>query len=244
MTRKSVMLVYAAFAYFLAQANLIYIMGFLADFGVPKSISDGEPGPIWSAVLVDSGLVGLFGLHHSITARASFKRWWTKFVPEPIERATYLYMTSAMTALLVIFWRPIPVTIWHYHSSTAVALLYAAYLTVWAMMLAATFHFGHFGFFGLAQAWRNFRNSASEPASMTASYLYALVRHPISVGWMTTPLITPHLTLGHVIFAAATFVYIMMATPFEEADLIETLGKPYRDYRNRVRAFVPILRKR
>ncbi|GJL95781.1 MAG: hypothetical protein DHS20C05_21860 [Hyphococcus sp.] len=132
-----------------------------------------------------------------------------------------------MTGVIVIFWRPIPVTIWQVESDLASGLIVIAYVGVWTMMSAATFHFGHFSFFGLAQAWQNFRQSPPNPSSMTARYLYALVRHPISLGWMLAPLVTPHLTVGHVVFAASTFVYIMLATPFEEADLIDALGQTY-----------------
>lgn len=249
MIRKSLMLLYALSAYILATATLLYIMGFLVDFGVPKGISangisERNPLELWSAVLINTGLVGLFGLHHSITARTSFKRWWTKIIPAPIERATYLYMTVAMTALLVFFWQPIPITIWHVQSSLAVGFVYAAYVGVWTMMVAATFHFGHFGFLGLTQAWQNFRNTEPDPSSMTARYLYALVRHPISLGWMIAPLIIPHFTVGHLVFAGATFGYILLATPFEEADLIEEIGESYRDYRNRVPTFVPFIKTR
>ena len=244
MIRKSMMLIYALIAYVIATASLVYTMGFLADFGVPKGISDGEATTPWVAIFVDGGLVGLFGLHHSITARTSFKRWWTKIIPAPIERATYLYMTAIMTALLVIFWRPVPITIWQVQSELATGFIYVAYLAVWTMMSAATFHFGYFGFFGLAQAWQNFRQSPPKASSMKARYLYALVRHPISLGWMLAPLVMPHLTVGHIVFAASTFVYIMLATPFEEADLIDALGKPYIDYRNRVPTFVPFMKRR
>ncbi len=241
MIRKSMMLIYALIAYVVATVSLFYIMGFLADFGVPKGISDGAPATLWVAVPVDAGLVGLFGLHHSITARTSFKRWWTKIIPAPIERATYLMMTSVMTVVLVFFWQPIPITIWQVQSEWGAGIMYAAYLAVWMMMSAATFHFGHFGFFGLAQAWQNFRQSPPKPSGMTAKYLYALIRHPISLGWMLAPLVTPHLTVGHVVFAASTFVYIMVATPFEEADLIDALGDPYVDYRKRVPALIPFV---
>ncbi|MEX3010483.1 isoprenylcysteine carboxylmethyltransferase family protein [Hoeflea sp. TYP-13] len=244
MIRKYLMLAYAAGAYVVALVNIAYIVGFLADFGVPKSISDGDPAPVWIAVAIDAGLIGLFGVHHSITARTSFKRWWTKFIPAPIERATYLYMTAAMTVLLVVLWRPIPITIWEVLSVWLAGLIYAAYLATWVMMFSATFHFGHFGFFGLAQAWENFRTTPPRPSTMMARYLYAIIRHPISLGWMTTPLITPHLTGGHLVFAAATFAYIILATRFEEADLIEDLGESYRTYRERVPAFVPFLKKR
>lgn len=242
MIRKSLMLIYALSAYILAIASLVYIMGFLADFGVPKGLSDGETISLWNAIPFDAGLVGLFGLHHSITARTSFKRWWTKIIPAPIERATYLYMTVIMTVVLVIFWQPIPITIWRVQSDLAAGLIYAAYLAIWTMMGAATFHFGHFSFFGLVQAWQDFRHTPPNPSNMTIRYLYALVRHPISLGWMVAPLVMPHLTVGHIVFAGATFVYIMMATRFEEADLIGDLGDSYRDYRNRVPAFLPFFK--
>ncbi len=249
MIRKTLMLLYAIGAYILSMAALVYIMGFLIDLGVPKGISGdtiaaGQSLGTWSAILINTGLVALFGLHHSITARTSFKRWWTKIIPEPIERATYLYMTTAMTALLVMFWQPIPITIWHVRSDLAAGFIYTGYASIWTMMVAATFHFGHFGFLGLTQAWQNFRDTKPAPSSMTARYLYALVRHPISLGWMLAPLITPHFTVGHLVFAAATFAYILLATPFEEADLIEEIGEPYRNYRDRVPTFVPFGKRR
>ncbi len=243
MILKSLMVAYAGVAYFLSLASLLYIMGFLANFGVPKGISDGEAAPLWRAVLVDAGLVVLFGLHHSITARASFKRWWTTIIPAPIERATYLYMTVIMTVALVYFWQPIPFAIWRVESALASGLVVAVYVSIWTMMVAATFHFGHFSFFGLTQAWQNLRQSPPKSTSMTARYLYALVRHPISLGWMTAPFATPHLTVGHIVFATSTFVYIMFATRFEEEDLIGELGDAYRDYRKSVPAFVPYSRR-
>ena len=237
-------LLYALGGYLAASGSILYIAGFLADFGVPKTIVEGERGALWAAILTDAGLVALFGLHHSLAARRSFKRWWTRIVPAPIERATYLYTTAGITALLVVFWQPIAIPVWEVRAPFAVTLILAAYLATWTMMFAATCHFGHFDFFGLAQAWRNFRRRPPPAAGMTARYLYALVRHPISLGWMLTPWLTPSLTLGHVVFAVSAFLYIMAATPFEEADLIDELGDRYRDYRKRVPAFLPGMRRR
>lgn len=242
MARKTILLLYAVGAYFLATAALVYLMGFLADFWVPKGISDGPQIALWPAVAIDAGLICLFGLHHSITARAAFKRWWTTIIPAPIERATYLYMTALMTGLLVHLWQPIPVTVWLIEAPLWSGTITLIYIGIWTMMSAATFHFGHFSFFGLMQAWQNFREAPPVQSNMTARYLYALVRHPISLGWMTPPLATPHLTIGHLVFAGATVIYILLATPFEEADLIDEIGKPYREYRKQVPIFVPLLK--
>ncbi len=242
MIRKSLLLIYAVVAYLLATAALLYIMGFLIDFGVPKGIGDGKEIGLWPAIAIDVGLIGAFGLHHSITARTSFKRWWTRIIPAPIERATYLYMTVTMIGLLIHFWHPIPITIWHVQSPLASGAIVVLYLSIWTMMSAATFHFGHFRFFGLAQAWQNFRQLRPKPANMTERYLYALVRHPISLGWMTAPFATPHLTAGHLVFAGATLTYVLLATPFEENDLIAEIGEPYMNYRERVPTYVPFLK--
>ncbi|PQA88381.1 methyltransferase family protein [Hyphococcus luteus] len=238
--KPALYLIYALVGYIIGLANIAYIVGFLADIGVPKGIGDGPQTPMSQATVIDAGLVLLFGLHHSVTARTAFKKQWTKIIPAPIERATYLYMTAFMSVILVVFWRPIPVTVWHVDYPWAGAI-YSLYLLVWALMFSATFHFGHFSFFGVAQAWAEFRKSPPRQGGMTARFLYALVRHPISLGWMITPLIVPHLTVGHLVFAGATFVYIMAATPFEEADLIEELGDEYREYKKRTPAFVPRL---
>lgn len=239
MLRKSLILVYAAGAYLLAMANIAYIVGFLADFGVPKGINDGTPGAVWPSVAVNLGLIWLFGLHHSATARRWFKARWTRIVSPALERATYLYMTAGATALLVTLWTPVPVTVWSVGTPAASWAIWAAYLSVWAMMFSATFHFGHFGFFGLAQAWARIAGRPQAEAPFCARWLYGIVRHPISLGWMLTPWLTPHMTLGQITFAVGASIYVLVATVFEERDLIAELGDRYRSYRRQVPAFLP-----
>jgi len=244
MLKSPIFLAYAIGGYIVGQLSLMYLMGFFIDVAVPKGISAGVITSPFSAVLIDVALVLVFGLHHSITARASFKRWWTMFIPAPIERATYLFMTAAMTAGLVYFWHPIPITIWKVDGLWAINAFYVAYGLVWTMMLFATFQFGHLDFFGVRQAWVNFRKHPPQPNGITIGLLYALVRHPISLGWMIAPLMTPHLTVGHVVFSGAAFLYIIAATPFEEADLIEELGNRYRQYRKHTPAYFPWFRQK
>lgn len=241
--RNIIILAYAGIAYLLAMANIGYIVAFLADFGVSKTVNSGSyDGNLWRAVAIDAALVIGFGLHHSITARTAFKRWWMRFVPSHLERATYLYMTAAATALLVIFWQPIPITLWRIEAVPAIAAITGLYLAVWTAMFAATFQFGHFDFFGIAQAWSRVRKTPPTNTPFASRWLYAVVRHPISLGWMLTPWIVPHFTVGQLVFAASAAAYVLIATPFEEADLIEDLGDTYRRYRKRVPAFLPLPR--
>jgi hypothetical protein len=169
MLRKTLILLYAGGAYLLAMANIAYIVGFLAGFGVPKGVNDGTPGALLPSVALNLGLIWLFGLHHSATARRWFKARWTRLVPPSLERATYLYMTAIATALLVAFWTPVPVTLWHVESDAAAWAIRGAYLSVWAMMFAATFQIGHLGFFGLAHCTsRPPRRSSSGRCALSA----------------------------------------------------------------------------
>ena len=238
---KFAFLAYATIAYALAMANLAYLVGFFADVGVPKSIASGTSAlPIGLAIVLDAALVLGFGLHHSLTARSAFKRRWTRIVPPPLERATYLYMTAAATALLVLLWQPIPLTIWRVESPWAVGAITVAYLSVWCAMFASTFQFGHLGFFGLAQVGRHLRARSAPRPKLATRFLYGFVRHPISAGWMLVPWITPNLTLGQAVFGAAAAAYVIAATPFEEADLARELGPAYERYRSSVPAFFPL----
>ncbi len=239
MLSKTFTLAYAGIAYVLALANIAYIVGFLADFGVPKGINDGTPGALWPSVVVNLGLIWLFGLHHSATARRLFKVRWTRFVPPSLERATYLYMTALATGALVIFWQPIPITVWLVNDTAAYWAIWAVYFAVWGMMFSATFHFGHFGFFGLAQAWAKAVRSGSAETSFCVRWLYGIVRHPISLGWMLTPWLKPHMTIGQIVFAIGATIYVLVATIFEERDLVAELGDTYRCYRRDVPAFLP-----
>ncbi len=244
MFRKPLVLLYAGGAYLLTMANMAYIVGFLADFGVPKGINDGTPGALWPSVALNLGLIWLFGLHHSATARRWFKARWTRIVPPAFERATYLYMTALATALLVTFWTPIPITVWSVETPAAYQSISAAYLGVWAMMFSATFHFGHLGFFGLAQAWARVVGRPQTGGSFCARWLHGIVRHPISLGWMLVPWLTPHMTVGQITFALGTAIHVLLATVFEERDLVAEMGDRYRAYRAQVPAFIPRLARK
>lgn len=106
-------------------------------------------------------------------------------------------------------------------------------------MFAASFQTGHFGFFGLAQAWARATGGGSAETAFCARRLYGVVRRPISLGWMLTPWLTPHMTVGQIVFAIGATVYVLVATVFEERDLLAELGDTYRRYRREAPAFLP-----
>lgn len=243
--KRCLILFYAGLAYLLSLAAIAYLVGFLADFGVPKSVNGpASEGSLSQAILWNCLLVAGFGLHHSLTARIRFKRWWTTIIPAHVERATYLYMTTIATGLLVVLWQPIPLTVWRIASDSAAILIVALYLGVWTAMFSATFQIGHLGFFGLGPVLDKLFARNPGPVPFAARALYGLVRHPISLGWMVVPWITPHMTLGQLVFALATSAYVLIATVYEENDLIAELGDTYRRYQRQVPAFIPGLKPR
>ena len=234
---------YAAAAYLLFLAVLGYAIGFFAGAGVPTGIDSGTRSPWPLAVAVDLLLLLLFAAQHSVMARPWFKRRWTRLVPVPAERATYVLCASLLLALLFWQWRPVGGTVWHL-SGPAAGVLLGVYAAGWVVAVGSTFIIDHFDLFGLRQAYLHARGASYRPPPFTQRGLYRHVRHPLMAGFVIIFWAAPAMTLGHLLFAAAATGYICVGITFEERDLRRDLGEPYRAYRRRVPALIPALRPR
>ncbi|MHC9511450.1 methyltransferase family protein [Kangiella sp. M94] len=241
MTKKLLILLYAMGGYLAGIASLLYLMGFIINIGIPKGIDDGDSFSFWWSVVINASLITLFGLHHSLTARTSFKKWVSAYIPAPAQRATYLYLTALITAVLVFFWQPINLTIWQLEHPYMVNVILAVYFSLWITMVLCSFPIGHFHLLGLAHAWNNFLNKCDAEPPFSRKFLYGLVRHPISSCWILIAWCTPVMTVGHLIFSVGVTVYILIATPHEEHDLAKAIGPPYLKYQKEVPPFLPSL---
>jgi methanethiol S-methyltransferase len=125
---------------------------------VPKSIDSGAERPLQEALIVNVLLLGAFAIQHSVMARPGFKKWWTKIIPKPIERSTFVLIASLVLLLLFWQWRPIPITIWVVENSVGQILLQALYFLGWLIVFLGTFMINHFDLFGLRQVYLNLRN--------------------------------------------------------------------------------------
>jgi methanethiol S-methyltransferase len=239
MVRRALAMAYGVVAYALFLGVLLYTIGFLAGVGVPKDVDDGPAGPAWQAVLVDLLLLGAFAVQHSVMARPWFKRWWTRFVPPAIERSTYVLAATLVVALLLWQWRPLPDQVWSVEATWARVPLWAGYLLGWGVLVLSTFLIGHFDLFGLRQVLARARDRRYAEPSFREPLLYRLVRHPLMAGFLIAFWVTPEMSAGRLLFAAAATGYILVAVRLEEHDLRRQLGEPYVRYLERTPRFVP-----
>lgn len=230
---------YAIAVYLLMVAVLGYAAGFFAGYGVPRTIDRG-PHAAWPlALAIDAALLLLFAVQHTVMARPWFKRRWTRLLPAPAERATFVLAASGALVLLMWLWRPVEPALWAFSGPVAAAVL-AAQGAGWVLAVAATFAISNVDLFGLRQAYLYARGTPYRPPAFTERGLYGRVRHPLMAGFLVIFWAAPRMTLGHLVFAAAATGYIAVGIAFEERDAIAELGDTYRGYLARVPALFPV----
>ena len=231
---------YGIVAYGFTLVSLLYLIGFVGNFVVPKSIDSGTAGPLLQSAIVDMMLIGLFAIQHSVMARQGFKRWWTRIVPPSVERSTYVLATSFVLLILYWQWQPMPAPVWTIDNPIVAAALVGIFWLGWVVLVASTFLFSHFELFGLAQVFARLFGKPVADAQFRAPLLYRYVRHPIYLGVLLAVWATPAMTLGHLLFATVITGYIFVGIQFEERDLIQQFGDRYRRYRQHAAMLIPL----
>src|SRR5262245_14551741 len=232
-------LAYGVGCYVLFLGTFLYGIGVVGNFAVPKSIDSAVEGPLGEALLVNALLLGVFALQHSGMARPGFKRWWTRLVPQPVERSTYVLCSNLALLLLFWQWRPMGALLWDVRQPVALAILYGLFALGWLAVLVTTCLINHFDLFGMRQVWLYFRGQEYTPLGFVTPGPYRWVRHPLYVGWLTAFWATPTMTVAHLVFALGITVYILVAIYLEERDLTDAYGRAYAEYRQRVPMLVP-----
>jgi methanethiol S-methyltransferase len=236
--KRWLIFIYGVASYATFFATFLYAIGFIGNFGVPKSIDSARETSLGIALAINAALLGVFAIQHSVMARPAFKRWWTRIIPQAAERSTYTLLSSVALIALFAFWEPIGGIVWSVESPVSQALIYGAYAFGWLLVLVSTFLINHFDLFGLRQVWLQLRGRPYTPLQFKTPVLYRYVRHPLYVGWFFAFWSTPTMTVAHLVFALATTAYILIAIQLEERDLIAEHPE-YAQYRKRVPMLVP-----
>ena len=238
--KKLILFLYGIVCYSIFFVTFLYAIGFVGNFVVPKSIDSGFQGGTGAVWLVNILLLSLFAVQHSIMARPGFKKWWTKFVPKPVERSTYVLFSSIALILLFAYWRPMTGNIWNAQSTPVAPILTGLFFAGWFIVLFGTFLINHFNLFGLQQVYLNLKNREPLPPTFVKPLLYKVVRHPLMLGFIIAFWATPEMSVGHLLFAFATTGYILVAIQLEERDLVRFHGDAYRRYQQEVSQIVPM----
>lgn len=240
---RGIAFVYGVVSYGIFFLSFLYIIGFLSNLVVPRSVDVGPAASMTTAFIINFALIALFGIQHTVMARPGFKKKWTKIVPESIERSTYVLISSAILILLYWQWRPMGGVIWEVEAAWAQYLLYAVLFGGILLVLLSTFVINHFDLFGLRQVWLNLTNKAYTYLKFKVTFFYKFVRHPLYVGWIMAFWGTPRMTTGHLLFAVGMTGYILIAIRYEERDLEHFLGDDYTRYKEKVPMLIPKIGK-
>jgi protein-S-isoprenylcysteine O-methyltransferase Ste14 len=239
MLKRVVVFVYGVACYAVFFATFLYAVGFIGNLVVPKSMDSQARISFLSALGIDVLLLGIFAVQHSVMARPRFKRLWTRVVPEPAERSTYVLFSSLALIALFALWQPLGGTVWDIQNPAARLLMYDLFGLGFGLVLVSTFLINHFDLFGLRQVWLYLSGKPYTHLSFGTPLFYKYVRHPLYVGWLMAFWFTPTMTGAHLLFAIMTTAYMLAAIRWEENDLLVAHGEKYARYRESVPMLVP-----
>ena len=241
--RKTLSFIYGVVCYLVFFVVFLYLIGFVGDLFVPKSIDTGTEAATAQSVMINVALLGLFAVQHTIMARPAFKQWLTKIIPEQVERSTFVLASSLILMLLYWQWRPMLGVIWSVDNPTGKVILFGLFWLGWGTVLFSSFIINHFDLFGLRQVWLHLTGREYHHLEFQARSLYRLLRHPLMLGIIIGSWATPHMTTGHLVFAVTATIYILIGIWFEERDLVRFHGEDYVDYQRRVPKLIPFMKK-
>lgn len=234
-----IVMLYGAVSYFLFFAVFVYFMGFVGDAFVPVSISTPQAEYASNALMINIGLMLIWGVQHSVMARDWFKDMISFVVPHHVERSTYVLVSAVTLAILMYYWQPMDGIIWQVKGEVAITVLWSVFGLGWVLVLISTFLTDHFDLFGLRQTWLFFVKKTYTRVKFTEHFFYRWIRHPMMLGLLLAFWSLPTMTVGHLVFSIGMTLYVLIGIHFEEKGLAKTIGQTYVDYQQRTTKVIP-----
>lgn len=244
MTKRLFVFLFGLAAYLVFLYSFLCAIGFVGNIFVLKGIDDGEQVSFFQAVAVDLALIAIFGIQHSVMARPGFKKRWTRFIPEPMERSVFVFFASSCLLVLFREWRPVADSVWYFPAGPFGTALSFLFWIGWMIALISSFLINHFDLFGLRQVYLYLRGIDYTPVAFRHPAFYKYVRHPLMLGFLIAFWATPRMSVGHLIFSLGMTVYIFIGIALEERDLLKKFGEAYEEYRRQVSMIIPLPRKK
>jgi len=230
---------YSIFAYIIGLVGQVWFILYLGDWSFLETIHLPQHSVTWIAVLVDTILVSVFALQHSMMARHWFKEKLTIYMPDVTERSTYVLLSGVALLLIVLYWHPIDGFVWKFEDGILWWVLTLMMLFGWLFSVVATFIINHFELFGLQQGYLHLKDKTMPESYFQEKFLYKFIRHPIQLGVLMGIWFTPVMTYGHLLLSILFTLYIFIGLYYEERDLVLELGDVYKDYKQRVGMMFP-----
>lgn len=236
---RALVMLYGTLSYVLFLGVMLYLVAFVGEFWVPKTVSSGEVVDLSTALIINISLIILWGIQHSVMARSGFKDAIVKFVPHHIERSTYVLFSAIVLAIVMYGWQPMAGLIWEVHNPFWQNVIWGLFGVGWIVAILSTFLTDHFDLFGLRQTWLHFVKKSYTPVNFTERLFYLWVRHPMMLGTLVAFWAMPVMTLGHLVFSLGMSVYVLVGIYFEEKSLVKLIGSDYVEYQKRTSKVIP-----
>ena len=197
------------------------------------------PQPTHEPPLIALGLnlvlFGAFAAHHSLMARTGAKRWLGQYLPQEIERATYVWIASVLLIVTCVLWRDLPGTAYTM-TGWARGIGLATQCAGLVVTLMAVSVLDPLELAGVRQVLnsRHPLQSRVGGGALRIRGPYRRVRHPIYLGWILAVFGAPDMTATRLAFACISTAYLVIAVPWEERAMAESLGETYQRYRRQV----------
>lgn len=235
-------LVVGLVSYLLFLLAALYGFSFTLGGLLPDPLSIPH-APLAPALLIDMGLVLIFGFQHSVMARSRWKQRWKTIVPATLERSLYVLIASCVLLVMFWCWQPTALIVWQINSPVARGVVYSVCLVGWGIVLMSTFQIDHFELFGLRQVWQSAHSQPQTTIGFKRPLLYQFVRHPMMFGFLLVFWAAPTMTVDRLALALAMTIYIVIGVSFEERALRRQFGAQYERYQSETPRLIPLPRK-